>query len=86
MFQFAVACEAIAATSSKNAKVEALAQYLRSIDDADLEAAAYFFTGIPFARREQKTLSLGGSTIVAAAKHVWTLSDADLASGSFQFE
>lgn len=80
MNRFAVVCDAIAATSSRNEKVERLAEYLRSVDDADLEAVSYFFTGSPFARSEQKTLALGGSTVVAAAKHVWDVSDADLAS------
>jgi len=78
MIEFAAACEAVAATASKNAKIEILAGYLATLDAADLESAAYFFTGSPFARREQKSLSLGGSTIVAAAKNVWGISDADL--------
>ncbi len=85
MIRFAAACEAIATTSSKNAKIEQLAKYLQSVDDADLEATAYFFSGSPFARREQKTLSLGGNTIVAAAKRVWDVSDADLASAYREF-
>jgi DNA ligase-1 len=78
MVRFAVACEAISPISSKIAKIEKLADYLQSLDDADLEAAAYFFTGSPFARCEQKTLRLGGSTIIEAAKNVWNVRDADL--------
>ncbi len=79
MIRFATVCDAIAATAGKNGKIELLAQYLKSVDAADLEAAAYFFTGNAFARREQKTLSLGGNTIARAAQNVWDVSDADLA-------
>lgn len=79
MIRFAVACDTLAATSSTHAKFEALARYLQGLDDADLEAAAVFFTGSAFARREQKNLSLGASTIAAAAKHAWNISDEDLA-------
>lgn len=80
MIAFAAACEAIAATASKNAKVEHLAGYLQTLDDADLQSAAYFFTGSAFARCEQKALSLGASTIVAAAREVWGVSGAELAN------
>jgi DNA ligase-1 len=78
MIAFARTCECIAATTSRIKKIDELAGYLRSLDDADLEAASRFFTGNVFAQREQKTLSLGGNTIVAAAKRVWGVSDAEL--------
>ncbi|MEO6912584.1 MAG: hypothetical protein ABI182_01010, partial [Candidatus Baltobacteraceae bacterium] len=68
MIDFGEVCESIAATSSKLEKVERLAQYLGALGDADLEAASRFLTGRPFAQREQKSLSLGGSAIVAAAR------------------
>ena len=80
MLQFARTCESIAATPAKNEKVRRLAGYLSTLDDADLEAAVRFFTGNPFAQREQRSLSLGGSTIVTAAKHVWGVTDAQLGS------
>ena len=78
MRAFADACEAIAREASTSGKVRLLAEYLRGLDDADLEAAARFFTGKPFAASDQRTLSLGGRTIVAAAKRVWGFSDRDL--------
>lgn len=75
MQRFAEACAAIARTAATGAKVGLLADYLRELDDADLEAAARFFTGKPFAASDQRTLSLGSATIVAAAKEVWAFSD-----------
>jgi DNA ligase-1 len=71
----------VAATSSKLEKIALLAAYLRGLDDDDLAAAARFFTGNPFAQREQKQLSIGGRTIVEAAKHVWGVTATQLAAG-----
>lgn len=78
MIRFAQTAEKIAATPSKLAKIELLAEYLRSLEDADLEAAARFFAGSPFAARDQRPLSLGGSAIVAAARAAWGVSDETL--------
>src|ERR1700730_1361873 len=78
MIRFAQTCEAIAATTAKLEKVERLAEYLRSLDDADLQAAARFFTGSPFAARDSRSLALGGRTMLAAAKNVWRLDDDSL--------
>jgi DNA ligase 1 len=75
---FAATCDAIAATTSKLAKIDLVASYLRGLDDDDLEAATRFFTGNPFAARDERTLSLGGRTIVAAAERVWGVDDAAL--------
>lgn len=80
MRAFAEVCDSIARVPGKLEKVERLAAYLRSLDDANLEAAARFFTGNPFAQREQKNLSLGGSTIVAAARNVWNFTDEELSA------
>ncbi len=78
MILFAQACERIAATSGKLEKIDILAAHLRTLDDADLQSAARFFTGAAFSRREGRTLALGGATIVAAARSVWRFSDAQL--------
>jgi len=75
---FAAACDAIAREAATSAKVRLLAEYLRALDDADLEAAARYFTGKPFAASDPRTLSLGSRTIVAAAQRVWGFSDAAL--------
>jgi len=71
MLAFARTCDAIAQTSGKLAKVALLADYLRTLDDANLEAAARYFTGNPFAAKDERTLAVGGRTIVAAAEAVW---------------
>ena len=71
MLAFGAACEAIAATPSKREKIRRLAAYLAALGDDDLAAAARYFTGNPFAAREQRTLAIGGRTIVAAAQAVW---------------
>ena len=47
-----------------------LADYLRSLSDDDLAAATRFFAGSTL------TLSLGGSSILAAARRVWEFDDA----------
>lgn len=78
MIGFAQACEAVAATASKLEKIGLLAQYLATLRDDDLSAATRFFTGNPFAARDQRTLAVGGRTILAAAKAVWGFTDAQL--------
>ena len=81
MIAFARTCAAIAAASGKLEKVAILASYLRGLDDANLAAAARFFTGNPFAAREQKQLSIGGRTIVEAAQLAWGVTDTQLRAG-----
>ncbi len=78
MIAFANACAAIAATASKLEKIAIVANYLRTLEDADLAPAARFFTGNPFAQREERTLALGGRTIVAAAHAAWGVGDTAL--------
>jgi len=52
MIGFAQTCEAVAATPSKLEKIRLLGEYLATLDDGDLSAAARFFTGNPFAARD----------------------------------
>ncbi len=80
MERFALTAQRIASTRGKLEKVAALASYFRSLDDADLVAAARFFTGNPFAARDRRTLSVGGRTIVEVAQRVWDFDDAALSS------
>jgi len=75
---FAQTCDAIAHTPGKIAKIALVADYLRSLDDANLEAATRYFTGNPFAAKDDRTLALGGRTIVAAAESVWGIPDGAL--------
>lgn len=81
MIAFARACADIAATPAKLEKIARVAGYLRDLSDADLAPAARFFTGNPFAQRDERTLSIGGRTIVAAATVLWGLTDGDLRAG-----
>jgi DNA ligase-1 len=81
MIAFAATAHAIAEASGKNDKVALMAAYLRTLADDDLAAAARFFTGNPFAQREERTLAVGGRTIVAAAHAAWGFNAADLSAG-----
>jgi DNA ligase-1 len=78
MIAFARTCAAIAATASKLEKVALVAEYLRGLDDLDLAPAARFFTGNPFAHSDQRSLGLGGRTLVAAARVAWGVEGAAL--------
>ncbi|MDQ6930619.1 MAG: hypothetical protein M3126_08150, partial [Candidatus Eremiobacteraeota bacterium] len=78
MIAFAQACESVAATASKREKIRLVGDYLATLRDADLAAAARYFTGNPFAARDQRSLALGGRSIVAAAQAVWGFTDAQL--------
>lgn len=80
MERFALTAQRIAATPAKLEKIALLADYLRSLDDADLLAAARFFTGNPFAARDRRKLSIGGRAVVATARRVWGFDDAALNS------
>ncbi len=71
MIAFALVCAAIAATASKLEKISLVAAYLRDLNDADLVPATRFFTGNPFAHSDERSLGLGGRTLVAAAHVAW---------------
>jgi DNA ligase-1 len=60
---FTATANAIAATTKKSEKERLLADYLRTLDDATLERAVVFFSGAPFARREQRVVGVGGAAI-----------------------
>ncbi len=81
MRRFAYVANAVAARSGKLEKIALIAEYLRELDDGDLHAAARFFTGNPFAARDQRSLNLGGRAIVAVARRVWGFDDAALSAG-----
>jgi DNA ligase-1 len=67
---FAVACDSIAATSSKIEKVERLRDYLRQLDEPDVAAATRFLAGNPLGAPD-RSIAIGGRTIIAAATRVW---------------
>ncbi len=63
---FTVTANAIGSTAKKGEKERILAEYLASLDDASLERAVVWFAGAPFARREQRVVGVGWSTIADA--------------------
>jgi DNA ligase 1 len=80
MIGFARACAAIAATPSKLEKIGFVAEYLRSLDDGDLAPATRYFTGNPFPQAQERTLAIGGRTIVDAAAAMWGVTGAELSA------
>jgi DNA ligase-1 len=78
MIEFAAACDAVAATPAKSLKVERLAAYFRSLEPADLAAAARFTAGKPLGAADERKLAIGGRTILAAARRAWSIDDAEL--------
>ncbi|MDB5072415.1 MAG: hypothetical protein JWM87_3526 [Candidatus Eremiobacteraeota bacterium] len=78
MIAFAQTCAAIAATASKLEKIALVAAYLRDLDDGDLAPATRYFTGNPFPQAQERSLAVGGRTIVEAAETTWGVDDAAL--------
>lgn len=79
MIAFARTCAAIAATASKLEKIALVGDYLRTLDDADVQAAARYFTGNPFPQAQERSLAVGGRTLIDAAVAMWGIDDAALA-------
>jgi len=80
MIAFAGACDAIAGSAAKLAKIDRLATYFRSLDPADLRAAARFLSGNPLAAHDDRKLAIGGRTLLAAADRVWGASETALSA------
>src|SRR5262249_50657442 len=78
MHRFAETAEAIGGTSSKLKKIALLADYLLTLSEADLPAAAVFFTGRPFALTDSRTLNVGWSALVNAVQDLSGASDEDI--------
>ena len=78
MIVFARTCAAIAATASKLEKISLVAAYLRDLTNGDLAPATRYFTGNPFPQAEDRSLAVGGRTIVDAAMMTWGVDDAAL--------
>jgi DNA ligase-1 len=78
MIAFGQTCAAIAARAGKLEKIAILAEYFRSLDDPNLSAAARFFTGSPFAARDERSLGIGWRTIAAAAQKAWGFKESEL--------
>ena len=80
MIAFARTCAAIASTASKLDKIALVAGYLRGLDGADLAPAARYFTGNPFPQAQERSLAVGGRTIVAAAETTWGIAGGALSA------
>lgn len=80
MIAFGQTCAAIAATASKLEKIAIVANYLRGLEDADLAPSARYFTGNPFPQAEERSLAIGGRTIVDAAVRTWRVDDIALST------
>jgi DNA ligase-1 len=78
MIAFARTCAAIASTASKLEKIALVAGYLRDLDDGDLAPATRYFTGNPFPQAQERSLAVGGRTIIEAAETTWGVDDAAL--------
>ncbi len=75
---FAEIGEAIAATAAKLEKTRLLAEYLRSLGEAELPIAARYLTGKAFAQSDPRTLQVGWSVIFRALVSATRLSEAEL--------
>jgi DNA ligase-1 len=60
---FATVGESIAATPAKLEKVRLLAEYLRTLDSAQLAIATIYFTGKPFPQNDLRTVQAGWAVI-----------------------
>ncbi len=78
MIDFARVCDAIAATPDKTQKIQRLAAYLSSLSEADLRAAVRFVAGDPLPAGDDRRLAIGGRTLIAAARAVWSPAEAAL--------
>ena len=74
--QLAVTADAIAATSSKRAKVRLLADHLVELDPAHLLVATRYFGGRVFAPGDPRTLNVGGALLTRALRAVTGIDDA----------
>jgi DNA ligase 1 len=63
MDKFVQTCDAVAATTKRLEKVRLVAELFQSASVEDASRMAVFLTGIPFPRREERVLGVGGSSL-----------------------
>lgn len=68
--RFAIAAEAIGATTKRLLKASILGDYFNTLSDNDLRLAARYFAGSPFPLFDQRVLQVGGSALMAALQAV----------------
>ncbi len=76
-YAFATVGEAIAATPAKLEKVRLLAEYLRTLDAAQLPIATVYFTGKPFPQNDLRTVQAGWAVIHRALMGATKMAEAD---------
>jgi len=76
--EFASVCDRIRATSSKNEKVNILAEYLKTLDDESLNIACMFLSGYTFPRGSGLDLNVGYSLIWDVIAEVSSLKSNEL--------
>jgi DNA ligase-1 len=67
---FVKVCEKVRQTSSKNAKVAAIAEYLSGLDDASLPPAVLYLSGSAFPKGSGLALNVGFSTIMRSLSEI----------------
>lgn len=70
MRRWAETAEAVRATRATSVKATTVADYLRSLDDEDLDIAAVFLSGRPFPERDQRKTGLGWRAITTVVQQV----------------
>src|ERR1043165_9401146 len=70
MQQLAETAVAISKTSSRLKKVALLAEYLRGLEDDDLQSSAVFFTGRLFPLADARTLNVGGAALLRSVQEI----------------
>ncbi len=78
MRKFAEACERVAGTTKKLAKVEIVAEYFKACTLEEASVAAVFFSGGPFAAWEESTLQVGGRLLWQIVAELSGRTDSDL--------
>lgn len=84
MRAFAELCARLRATRGTTRKVELVAAYLASLDEASLPIATRFLTGRPFAARDERTLAVGWSTLFRVAASMFDDLDSETLRACFR--
>jgi DNA ligase-1 len=85
MRRFAETADAISKTTSKLRKIAALADYLSSLTNDNLRAAAVFFTGRPFPLSDARTLNVGWAALMRAVQELSGASELDIHNTYLEF-
>jgi len=71
MLRFALVCESVSKTTKKLEKEALLAAYFHGLTDEDLARASIFFTGYPFALKDQRVTNVGYAAIRDALEELY---------------